>query len=188
MKDSLHTNHNRTASKARAVALPLVNPAIRIIKAVLLTAMVALVWALSTSLVWANGDQIVGSWVTPDDKAVVEIYLQDGQYFGKFVALKEPLYPADDKAGLAGQVKVDRNNPDAAQHEQPIIGLVMLNNMQYAGEKKGKHKWQGGTIYDPGNGKAYKCTIKLNADGTLDLRGYIGISLFGRSQEWRPQQ
>jgi len=84
MKDSLHTNHNRTASKARAVALPLVNPAIRIIKAVLLTAMVALVWALSTSLVWANGGQIVGSWVTPDDKAVVEIYQQDGQYFGKF--------------------------------------------------------------------------------------------------------
>jgi uncharacterized protein (DUF2147 family) len=36
--------------------------------------------------------------------------------------------------------------------------------------------------------KRNKCTIKLNADGTLDLRGYIGILLFGRSQTWRAQQ
>jgi uncharacterized protein (DUF2147 family) len=174
-------------TQARAIAAPVVNPAIRIIKAALLTAVVALVWALSSSYVWANGDQIVGSWITPDDKAVVEIYQQDGQYFGKFVSLKEPNYAVGNADGLDGQIKVDRKNPDATQHSQPIIGLVMLNGMEYAGEKKGKHKWQGGTIYDPGNGKAYKCTIKLNADGTLDLRGYIGISLFGRTQAWRPQ-
>jgi uncharacterized protein (DUF2147 family) len=174
--------------QTRAIAAPAVNPALRIIKAVLLTALVALVWVLSTTSVWANGDQIVGSWITPDDKAVVEIYQQDGQYFGKFVSLKEPTYAIGHADGLDGQIKVDRNNPDATQHSQPIIGLVMLNGMAYVGEKKGKHNWKGGTIYDPGNGKAYKATIKLNADGTLDLRGYIGISLFGRTQTWRPQQ
>ena len=174
--------------KAKVAALPAVNPVIIIIKALLLSALVALVWVLSTSLVLASGDKIMGSWVTPDDKAVVEIYQQDGKYFGKFMSLKEPLYPVGDKSGLDGQVKVDRNNPDATKHTQPIIGLVMLNGMEYAGQKKGKHQWKGGTIYDPGNGKAYKCTIKLNADGTLDLRGYIGISLFGRSQTWRAQQ
>tara|TARA_B100000767_G_scaffold250478_1_gene252741 strand:+ start:285 stop:842 length:558 start_codon:yes stop_codon:yes gene_type:complete len=177
----------QTQSQTRVIAAPVVNPVVNTIKAALLTALVALVWALSSSYVWANSDQIVGSWVTPDDKAVVEIYQQGDQYFGKFVSLKEPTYAADNADGLSGQIKVDRNNPDTMQHEQPIIGLVMLNGMTYAGEKKGKHKWQGGTIYDPGNGKAYKCTIKLNADGTLDLRGYIGISLFGRTQTWRPK-
>jgi uncharacterized protein (DUF2147 family) len=182
MKKSLH------CGQTKAATLPIVNPALRIIKAALLTALVALVWALSSSYVWASGDQIVGSWLTPDDKAVVEIYLQDGQYFGKFSSLKEPTYAVGHADGLDGQVKVDLNNPDVTQHTQPIIGLVMLNGMTYAGEKKGKHNWKGGTIYDPGNGKAYKCTIKLNADGTLDLRGYIGISLFGRTQTWRLQQ
>ena len=122
-------------TQACAIAAPVVNPALRIIKAVLLTSVVALFWALSSSYVWANGDQIVGSWITPDDKAVVKIYQQDGQYFGKFVSLKEPTYAVDHADGLGGQIKVDRKNPN----------------------------------------------------GTLDLRGYIGISLFGRTQAWRPQ-
>ena len=178
-------------AKAHAKATDLMHPKriLPLLKAALLTALVALVWALSSTYVWANGDQILGSWVTPDDKAVVEIYQQDGQYFGKFVSLKEPNYGAEMQAeGLQGQPKVDRKNPDATQHQQPIIGLVMLNGMNFTVSTQGKQKWQGGTIYDPSNGKAYKCTIKLNADGTLDLRGYIGISLFGRTQTWRPQQ
>jgi len=177
-----------TKRRAKAVALPKPNPAIVIIKAVLLTALVALVWILTTSSAWANGDQLIGSWLTPEDKAVVEIYRDGDQYFGKFTFLKEPHYAVGHEAGLDGQVKVDRNNPDASQHSQPIIGLVMLSGMNYSGEKKGKHQWKGGKIYDPSNGKSYKCTINLNADGSLDLRGYIGISLFGRTQVWRPQQ
>ena len=175
-------------SEVKAAAFPVTKPVLRVAKAALLTTLVALVWVLSSTYALANGDQIIGSWITPDDKAVVEIYQQNGEYFGKFVSLKEPLYPVGHESGLDGQVKTDRKNPDATQHEQLIIGLVMLNGMSYVGEKKGKHKWQGGTIYDPSNGKAYKCTIKLSADGTLDLRGYIGISLFGRTQLWRPQQ
>ena len=77
-------------TKAKAIDLMHPKPILRLLKAALLTALVALVWALSSTYVWANGDQILGSWVTPDDKAVVEIYQQDGQYFGKFVSLKEP--------------------------------------------------------------------------------------------------
>jgi uncharacterized protein (DUF2147 family) len=106
---------------------------------------------------------------------VVEIYQQDGQYFGKFVFLKEPTYAAGNADGLDGQVKVDRNNPDVTQHTQPIIGLVMLNGMTCADEKNGKHSWKGGTIYDPGNGKAYKCTIKLNE--TFAQRPYYCSSI-----------
>ncbi|HIG36472.1 MAG TPA: DUF2147 domain-containing protein [Oceanospirillaceae bacterium] len=177
-----------TKGPAKALALPRSNPMVSLVKAGLLTAIVALVWVLTTTAVWANGDQLIGSWLTPEDKAVVEIYRDGDQYFGKFIFLKEPNYAAGHEAGLDGQAKVDRNNPDASQHSQPIIGLVMLSGMNYSGEKKGKHQWKGGKIYDPGNGKSYKCTINLNADGSLDLRGYVGISLFGRTQVWRPQQ
>ncbi|MBT3436239.1 MAG: DUF2147 domain-containing protein [Oceanospirillaceae bacterium] len=172
----------------KALVLPKSNPMANIAKAALLTATVALVWVLTTTVAWANGNQIIGSWLTTEDKAVVEIYRDGDQYFGKFTFLKEPNYAAGHEAGLDGQAKVDRNNPDASQHKQPIIGLVMLSGMNYNGEKKGKHQWKGGKIYDPGNGKSYKCTINLNADGSLDLRGFIGISLFGRTQVWRPQQ
>ncbi len=65
---------NSFPPQTRAIATPVVNPVLRIIKAVLLTALVALVWLLSTTSVWANGYHIVSSWITPDDKAVVEIY------------------------------------------------------------------------------------------------------------------
>ena len=187
MKKNMPVDPAKANTKAIDLTHP--KPMLRVLKAALLTALVALAWALSSTYVWANGDQIIGSWVTPEDKAVVEIYQQDGRYFGKFVSLKEPNYGTDMQAkGLEGQPKVDRNNPDVTQQKQPIIGLVMLNGMAFTVSKQGKHKWQGGTIYDPSNGKAYKCTIELNADGTLDLRGYIGISLFGRTQTWRPLQ
>ena len=179
---------NTSLSHVKSINLDFEKIIANAIKAAAFAVMSAAVWIVSTSLVWADANQIVGSWSTPDDKAVVEIYQEGDQYFGKFAALKEPLYPADDEKGMAGQAKVDRNNPDASQHKEPIIGLVMLNGMSYAGEKKGAHTWKGGTIYDPSNGKAYKCTIKLNADGTLALRGFIGVSLFGRTQEWRPFQ
>ena len=77
--------------------------------------------------------------------------------------------------GLEGQPKVDRKNPDVTQREQPIVGLVMLQEMDQAVSKQGKRKLQGDTIYDPINSKSYKCTIKLNADGTLDLRAIQGV-------------
>ena len=76
-------------TKAKAIDLMHLKPFLRSLKAALLTALVALAWALSSTYVWANADQILGSWVTPDDKAVVEIYQQEGQYFGKFISLKD---------------------------------------------------------------------------------------------------
>lgn len=146
-----------------------------------------LVWLVLSTSAWANGDQLLGVWLSPEDKATIEIYQQDGKYFGRIVALKEPLYPADDEGGQAGQPKVDRNNPDESLRDRPVIGLNLLRGFSYKGESKGIHEWHKGKIYDPGNGKDYKCTIKLNADGTLNLRGYIGISLIGRTQVWRPK-
>ena len=144
---------------------------------------VALIHLLFLSnIVLADGDALLGKWLTPEDKAVVEIYKQGDAYFGKFVSLKEPRYPQGHESGLAGQEKVDHNNPDEALRTRPIMGLNLLRGFVY----KGKDTWHQGHIYNPENGKDYNCTIKLKKDGTLKVRGFIGVSLFGKTQIWRP--
>ncbi len=131
----------------------------------------------------AGAGDILGLWKTdPTDKgyAHVEITEQDGLYRGRIVWLSEPNFPAGDVA--AGQPKVDRLNPDPALRGQPILGLPLMEGFEYAGGGL----WRGGRIYDPESGKTYKCKMQLAADGTLRVRGFVGISLLGRTTVWMP--
>ena len=115
--------------------------------------------------------EIGGLWLTQKQDAIVEIFLKDDLYFGKIIWLDEPL--EDD-----GSPKMDTNNPDVSKHQDLIIGLEILKGFQPK-----KKKWVGGTIYDPDNGKTYSCTIK-HKEGDLLIRGFIGISLLGRTEVW----
>lgn len=126
----------------------------------------------------AAGDRVVGLWYTEDDDAQVRIERVGDTYQGSIVWLKEPLYPADDEQGMAGKPKVDRENPDASKRARPIIGLRIVAGFRHDGEL-----WRDGTIYDPENGKTYKCKMWFEGE-TLRVRGYIGISLLGRSTSW----
>ena len=121
----------------------------------------------------ADEDAVIGEWYTKDSKALVQIYKQGDVYNGKIVWLKEP-------KNEDGSAKLDTNNPDEAQRGQPIIGLNLVKGFTY----KGSNKWADGTIYDPDNGKTYKCKMNLNDDGSLKVRGFIGVSLIGRTQVW----
>lgn len=127
-----------------------------------------------------GGDGVLGMWVTADGKARIEIVHNDQTYEGRIVWLKEPLYPADDDKGMAGQPKVDRENPDKTLKTRPVIDLLLIQGFKYAGD----NVWDGGTIYDPESGKTYSCTMTLKMDGTLKVRGYVGISWFGRTEIW----
>jgi uncharacterized protein (DUF2147 family) len=117
----------------------------------------------------------VGLWATEGAKGQVRIETCGEKLCGKIVALAEPNYPD-------GKPKIDRNNPDAALRERPIVGLPILRD--FGPEKGEANKWSGGTIYDPESGSTYKCTMTLQADGTLEVRGYVGMPLLGRSQTW----
>ena len=128
----------------------------------------------------AGPDVIVGKWLNGKQTAHVEIYKSGGKYYGKIVWLKEPVYPADDKKGMAGKQKVDRENPDASKRSQPILGLGILRDFTFV--KDGL--WENGMIYDPENGKDYKCKMTLESPDILNVRGYIGISLIGRTDTW----
>lgn len=145
-----------------------------------------LILVLSTAALFAtpvtadNGDGVLGMWMTVDGKARIEIVRNDQAYEGRIVWLKEPVYPADDDKGMAGQPKVDRENPDKTLKARPVIGLLLVQGFKYAGD----NVWDDGTIYDPEDGKTYSCTMTLRMDGSLKVRGYWGISWFGRTQIW----
>jgi len=118
-----------------------------------------------------SADAVLGTWLTASGKAKVQIYKEGDKYNGKIVWLKNPTYED-------GKIKVDKNNPDKTKQFVPLLGLNMLKGFEFD-----DGEWEDGTIYDPENGKTYSCTIKFR-DGKLDLRGYIGISLIGRTQTW----
>jgi uncharacterized protein (DUF2147 family) len=133
----------------------------------------------ASSAFGADEDQILGIWNTAGSTRT-EIFKCGENYCGKIVELKEPNFPADDKRGMAGQPKVDRNNPDPDLKTRPVLGLQMLEGFTYSGG----NVWKGGRIYDPNNGKLYKCKMTLTAPNQLGVRGYIGISWIGRTEIW----
>ncbi len=129
-----------------------------------------------------TADDILGVWKNGEGTGLVQIYkTTSGHYAGKLVWLKEPIDPE------TGKPKLDKRNPDAGKRNVATLGLVMLKAFKFADADK---NWSGGTIYDPKNGKEYSCTIAIK-DGNkdlLDVRGFMGISLFGRTDTWTRQK
>ena len=131
---------------------------------------------------WASdASQVLGYWLTPEDNAVIEIYRDGERFSGRIVSLKEPNFP--DEHSQAGQPKRDLNNPDKSKQDRLIVGLNMIEGFEHIGDGR----YESGTIYDPRNGVTYQCEMALQSDGTLEVRGYVGLSLFGRTQVWRPR-
>lgn len=125
-----------------------------------------------------NTDAIVGFWKSGDGKAIIEIYKQTDKYFGRIVWLAEPNDPTN------GKPKLDKKNEDSKLQSRPILGLINLRDFKFIKNKL----WEDGKIYDPKSGEDYSCTIKMLDDNTIEVRGYVGISLFGRTDTWKRQK
>ena len=121
-----------------------------------------------------NSDAVVGTWLNGTKKGHVQIYKQGGTFFGKLVYLTDPNDPA------TGKPKTDINNADAAKRTRPLINLPLMYNFKY----DGGNIWSDGKIYNPEDGKEYNCKMTLKNPNTLDVRGYVGISLLGKTQTW----
>ena len=116
---------------------------------------------------------ILGTWKTLDDetgkeKSIVEIYEQNGKIYGKIIELLEKENKGRKCINCSGTDK-----------DKPILGLVIIRGLSKDGEE-----FNGGKILDPKTGKIYKCSISLESKDKLTVRGYIGISLLGRTQKW----
>ena len=132
------------------------------------------VLALCTFTVFAQkSDDILGKWVNPSGEGQIEIYKKGEKYFGKLAWIKEP----NDESG---KPKTDVKNPNASLRSKPLLGLEILKDFVFEDKK-----WTDGNIYDPKTGKTYSCNITLKENGQLNIRGYIGISLIGRSESWK---
>jgi len=125
-----------------------------------------------------NPDSLVGVWKTGEGTAMVRIYKNGEKYQGKIVWLKEPNDPE------TGKPKQDKNHPDEVNRTRPILGMINIWGFSF----KEKDLWEDGNIYDPKNGSTYSCTIKMINPNTLEVRGYIGVSIIGRTDTWTRQQ
>jgi len=131
-------------------------------------------------------DLIVGNWKPSNGRSVVQIYkgkAENGEdpdkYYGKIVWLLEP----NDENGLP---RTDVNNDDKELQKKSLKGLVIVKDMSFE-EIDGKIvTWEGGTIYDPNNGSTYDFEAEINKknQNIMEGRGFIGVSLFGRTDTW----
>ncbi len=120
---------------------------------------------------------IFGRWITIDDetgnkKGIVEIFEENGKVYGRIIEILEPEHR-----------KRKCNKCEGVDKDKPILGLTIIKGLTKKGDT-----YDGGEITDPKNGKTYRCKITLDGKDKLIVRGYLGISLFGRSQVWIRQK
>ena len=134
---------------------------------------------ISTGIILAqvakDFDTVLGTWLTTKGESKIQIYKNNNKYFGKIIWLKNP----NDEHG---KQKVDKENPDESLRSRKLLGLEIMKDFVY----DGNYTWVDGDIYDPKSGNTYSCKMNLSKDyQTLEVRGYIGISLFGRTETWK---
>ena len=132
----------------------------------------SLLWLVASVVVLASppspeAERLVGVWLTESEDQV-KIYQEAGKYFGKGVVTPKNKDRLDDK------------NPDKKLRSRRLADVMILKDFEYLG----KNRWGKGTIYDPNNGKTYKCTVTMKSQDEIKVRGFIGISLIGRTETW----
>jgi len=120
---------------------------------------------------FGTSDQSItdGTWFNEERDGRIQFYMQGAKLYGKITWLQKP--------EENGKPRLDVNNPKAAEAKKPLLGLVFLKGF----EKDGDKAWDDGTIYDPKSGKTYSSTINVANPDRLEVRGFIGFSLLGRT-------
>lgn len=112
-------------------------------------------------------DAILGEWINAENDATFLIYKKNDKYFGKITW------------GTGGDTK-DSKNPDPKLRTRDLVGLTILTDFKHAGS----NVWDEGKIYDPKSGDTFSCKMTLKDYKNLEVRGYMGFSLFGRTETW----
>jgi uncharacterized protein (DUF2147 family) len=116
---------------------------------------------------------VLGKWKTIDDetgqpKSIVEIYEKSGKIYGKIVEILNP----EKRKSVCSKCSGENKNA-------PILGLIIIKDLVKDGDE-----YNSGKILDPLKGEEYKCLIALDGKDKLKVRGFVGVSLFGRTQYW----
>jgi uncharacterized protein (DUF2147 family) len=120
-----------------------------------------------------KADDICGEWWTPKNEGKMIFFRSEGNYYGMVSWLKHP-NDADD-----GKPRRDKLNPDPQLRDRPLQNLILFSDFTFDAEKG---KYIGGKIYDAeDSGKKYSCWLKLTNYNVLEIHGYVGFSLIGKS-------
>jgi uncharacterized protein (DUF2147 family) len=120
-------------------------------------------WPLETSSPLVNADEVLGIYWSPKKDGKIQIYKRNNKYYGKTIwGIKD---------------RKDTLNPDPKLRSNKIVGLEFLRDFVFD-----EDEWVDGTVYDPESGKTYSCKMWLD-NGDVMLKGYIGISIIGRSEK-----
>jgi uncharacterized protein (DUF2147 family) len=125
------------------------------------------------SFTYSQSYNIEGDWYTENNNAIIKIYKDGNTLSGKITWIKTP----NDENG---NPKTDPENPDEKLKSRKRLGMIMMYNFSYDEEEQ----WDDGEIYDPESGNTYSGIITMTSKNKLDLRGYVGISWFGRTSQW----
>jgi len=138
-----------------------------------LVAAMAVVSIAFTTVGAAKAETPEGRWLTRDSGGVVEIYRCGNALCGRLLWFRMQSLHDNPQA-------LDIHNTTVGLRNRPLCGLVIL----WGFRPDGPDRWSGGSAYDPETGHTYSGNMTFEPDGRLSLRGYIGISLFGRSEQW----
>jgi len=132
-----------------------------------------LLFIVSVSAFAQKKDDVLGKWLNSSGEGQIEIYKRGDKYFGKLAWIKEP-------NDAKGKPKTDEKNPTESLRNKPLLGLEILKSFVFDGDK-----WVDGTIYDPKSGKTYSCKLTLKDANQLSVRGFVGVSLIGRTEVFK---
>jgi uncharacterized protein (DUF2147 family) len=138
----------------------------------LLLRLTGLLFLFASTLAWADKTDIEGRWLTQKGDGWIRIQIVGDSLEGSVAGSPDPKQREERK--------FDDRNPDTNLRTRRLEGLTIMTGFEYEGDGH----WSRGTVYDPNSGKTYKCTVKQLDANTLKIRGFIGISLFGRSETW----
>lgn len=124
----------------------------------------------------SSADDLIGFWLSEEKNAVIQVERKEDEFRGKLVWL------IDIHTGKIKE-KLDEENPDKDKRARSLMGLTILKGFSFD-----DGEWSGGTIYDAKSGKTYSAKMKLDDPNTLNLRGFVGISLFGRDSKWTREE
>ena len=141
-------------------------------KSMFFTGLIAILFSLPAFA--QDADKLQGVWQPSDGRSMLKIDKIGSKFYGRVVWLKE----ANDEDG---NPRKDVNNPDEKLRSTPLKGYRVLKDFTYNSDEK---IWDGGTIYDPKNGTTYNCKIEMKNDNQIEVRGYVGTEMFGRTDVW----
>ena len=136
-----------------------------------LLALSILVFVSATSIA-GELPPIEGTWISGDGDGWIEIRIVDDGLSGIIAGSPNPDPDRPDR---------DEKNPEPALRDRPLIGLDIFSGFRYAGGGR----WKDGRIYDANSGKTYRCVVTFVDDDTLEVRGYVGVPLLGRTETWK---